>query len=125
MITVKEITKILKREKMQLKARFNEEDKFRVWIDHPFCAYPNEDGTECMSNKNCSIHHICSTDSDSIITSIMLCEPHHLEADCHNRSDKKYQSKLLRATLTYILTTDYNLTQKDLEFYISNKALYN
>jgi hypothetical protein len=47
------------------------------------------------------------------------------EADAHNVSDAQYQSKLLRATLTYILTTDYNLTQKDLEFYITNKALYN
>ena len=62
---------------MKLKSRFSEEDKAKYWIDHPFCAI-------CGSNQMCSLHHIYSTDSDDIKTSIMLCHRHHKMADGFN-----------------------------------------
>ena len=62
---------------MKLANRFNEEDKIRYWVDHQYCAI-------CKSNQNCSLHHICGTESASIYNSIMLCYRHHREADSHN-----------------------------------------
>jgi hypothetical protein len=103
---------------MQLKNRFKEEDKFRVWIDHQFCSI-------CNSNQNCSLHHILGTCSDSILNSSMLCHIHHKEADGHNVSDKEYQAPLLQYTMRQVLKTNYELTKKDIEFYKSNIDLYN
>jgi len=65
---------------MILKNRFSEEDKIRYWIDHPYCSI-------CLSNQNCSLHHIDGTTTDSIYSSIMLCHECHAEADGHNQSD--------------------------------------
>lgn len=102
---------------MLLKNRFREEDKIRVWVDHPFCAI-------CTSNQQCSLHHILGTVSDSILGSIMLCGAHHREADCHNVSDTEYQAPLLQYTMRQVLKSGYELTKKDTDFYTENEHLY-
>lgn len=64
---------------MRLANRFKDEDKQRIWGDHPFCAL-------CQSNDNCSVHHIYGTISSSIFNGIMLCHSCHKKADGHNQS---------------------------------------
>lgn len=103
---------------MLLKNRFKEEDWHRVWEDHKFCA-------ECGSNQNCSLHHIKSTESDSILNSIMLCHEHHKIADGHNQSDKKFISKYLKYTIRQALKNDYQFTENDVNFYKQNEGCYN
>ena len=102
---------------MHLKNRFDDADKQRVWIDHPFCAL-------CGSNEMCSLHHIKSTESDSILGSIMLCYLDHKIADGRNKSDKKFMAKCLQYTMRQVLKTNYELTPKDVDFYEKNKELY-
>ena len=78
---------------MKLRNRFSEEDKIRYWVNHQYCSL-------CMSNKNCSLHHIdgCKKDCHrSIYNSIMLCEDCHREADTHNTDSpisKEYRDNL-------------------------------
>ena len=103
---------------MLLKNRFKDIDKQRVWLDHQFCAL-------CYSNQQCSLHHIKSTESDSILNSIMLCFKCHKFADTRNVSDKEFMSKCLKYTIKQVLQTNYTLTEKDTDFYNNNKALYN
>ena len=103
---------------MRLANRFKEEDKLRVWSQHQYCAI-------CLSNQNCSLHHILGTSSDSILNSIMLCYEHHKEADGHNISDVEYQKPLLQYTIKLALKEGYEFNQNDLEFYKNNKKLYN
>lgn len=94
---------------MKLKNRFSEEDKMRAWIDHPYCAL-------CDSNQNCSLHHIDGTETDSILSSIMLCVTHHKEADGHNVSDEEYKTVLMRHSLPIVLNSGYVLTDKDYDY---------
>lgn len=103
---------------MKLANRFSEEDKIRVWVDHPFCAI-------CYSNQNCSLHHIKSTESDSILNSIMLCFEHHKYADGHNKSDTEFISWCLQYSVRQVLKSGYKLTPKDVAFYNSNLIYYN
>lgn len=94
---------------MQLKNRFSEVDKIRVWGDHPYCAI-------CLSNENCSIHHIDSTISDSILGGVMLCGSCHRIADGHNVSDEKFKERLTRLALKKVLTSGYKLQKNDYEY---------
>jgi len=102
---------------VKLANRFKDIDKQRIWLDHKFCAI-------CTSNQNCSIHHILGTVSDSILNGIMLCYEHHKEADCHNVSDREYQAPLLQYTMRQVLKQQYELTKKDVDFFSTNKHLY-
>ena len=102
---------------MQLKNRFKNEDKIRVWSQHQFCAL-------CGSNQNCSLHHILGTSSDSILNSIMLCYSHHKEADGHNVSDTAYQAPLLQYSIKQALKEEYKLIKRDIDFYQQHRHLY-
>jgi hypothetical protein len=94
---------------MELKNRFHEEDKARVWTYRPYCQ-------ECGSNRLCSLHHICGTISDSILNSIMLCNIHHKKADGHNVSDRKFQQRYIKMTLKIAKEEGYILVDRDKEF---------
>ena len=103
---------------MHLKNRFKDIDKQRVWLDTQYCVL-------CGSNEGCSLHHIKSTESDSILNSSMLCLTHHKHADGHNQSDTEFISSLLQITMKIVLRSGYTLTQKDIDFYNNNKKYYN
>lgn len=94
---------------MQLKNRFKEEDKIRVWSQRQYCQL-------CGSNAVCSLHHILGTESDSILNSIMLCHKCHKYADGHNVSDTLYQSSLINITLVIVKDEEYEFVQRDLDF---------
>jgi hypothetical protein len=102
---------------MKLLNRFKDIDKQRVWLDTPYCVL-------CGSNNMCSLHHIKSTESDSILNSSMLCHEHHKYADGHNQSDTEFISSLLQITIKIALRSGYELTKKDIEFYQQHKHLY-
>jgi len=94
---------------MQLKNRFREIDKHRFWDFHQFCAI-------CLSNKNCSLHHIDSTLTDSIYSSIMLCYDHHKEADGHNQSDEEYKIYLMKFSIPVLFRIEKPHKENDLKY---------
>jgi 5-methylcytosine-specific restriction endonuclease McrA len=94
---------------MKLQNRFKEDDKIRVWSQKQYCQ-------ECGSNQNCSLHHICGTESDSIINSIMLCYKCHKIADGHNVSDIKFQQRYINKTLVIIREECYEWVERDRVF---------
>jgi hypothetical protein len=101
---------------MRLSNRFSEEDKIVVWGDHPYCAYPN-----CMSNQNCSVHHIYGakgTFNNSICNSIMLCYKHHKLADGHNihAVGDPFRIMLLRIILIRLVRIKYRFKNRDERF---------
>jgi len=102
---------------MHLKNRFKNEDKMRVWLDHQYC-------TQCGSNNMCSIHHIKSTESSSILNSSMLCHSCHKTADGNNQSNTEFMARLLQQTMKIVLRSGYKLNEKDIAFYNQNKKLY-
>ena len=101
-----------KKNGMNLKNRFKEEDKIRYWIDHPYCAI-------CRSNENCSLHHIDGCKQiyhSSILNSIMLCYKHHREADGHNTDSPQsveFRRTLRQSTYDRLMHMDMRLTEKD------------
>lgn len=107
---------------MKLRNRFREEDKIRVWVDHPYCVI-------CGSNQNCSLHHIdgCKKSMHaSIYNSVMLCHRHHKEADTHNTespASQEYRQKLRDHTREHIEKQYYTNRPVDEEYnnyYTSN-----
>ena len=101
--------------------RFNEIDKARMWLDHPYCVL-------CGSNQQCSLHHILGCKlkiHSSILNSIMLCLKCHKNADGHNVSDREFQIPLLIYTLERAVKIDYPLSEHDLEFYNTFLPYYN
>ena len=99
---------------MKLKNNFKDEDKIRVWSDHPYCA-------KCGFNEGCALHHIDGRKSSSIFNSIMLCHKCHKEADGHNVSDEEYKRSLNMISLPIILKTDYKMSKVDREYLESIK----
>lgn len=88
---------------MQLKNRYSDEDKMRVWGDHPYCA-------RCSSNQMCSVHHVFGTESDDIRKSIMLCYNCHKYADTVNVrggvNGKEFREWALEYTKNWIEQND-------------------
>lgn len=102
---------------MQLQHRFEEEDKARVWVYHPYCAV-------CQSNQNCSLHHCygCKEKyTDSICNAVMLCERHHREADGHNihTTGDPFRINLLGIALRQIAKVGYEFKERDKMFLLS------
>lgn len=98
---------------MKLANRFKEEDKLRVWLDHPYCAL-------CGSNQGCALHHIDGTKSSSIYNGIMLCHDCHKKADSHNT-----QSPLSTAYRTKLRAIAYNRVKKSNHIDNQNDKDYN
>jgi len=99
---------------MQLQNRFKDEDKIRVWIDHPYSALSG-------SNQNCSLHHIysCSEDdTDSIYNGIMLDYEEHKEADTHNQFEMgdERRIKYLALAIRQIMRSGYINKPRDIRF---------
>jgi hypothetical protein len=94
---------------MRLANRFKEEDKISVWLYHPYCAI-------CNSNQGCALHHIDGTVTDSILSSIMLCDVCHIEADAHNVSDEEYKINLMTYSLPIIFKSNYQMKERDYKY---------
>jgi hypothetical protein len=106
---------ILKREtRMKLTNNFSNDTRNIFLYEHS-CFDCNR------SDRGLELHHIRGRISDSPLNAIPIC----MECHAHIGHTQEEESKYLKTALKFILTTDYKLTQKDLEFYISNKALYN
>lgn len=97
---------------MQLKNRFKEIDKMRVWLDHPYCVL-------CGSNQGCSLHHIdgCKNkEHGSIYNSSMLCTIHHKIADGHNTNSplsKEFRDNLRKITFAKVIRSNHINNQND------------
>ena len=72
----------------------------------------------CTSNKVLELHHILGRCSNSILNSILLCRK------CHENYASMDKAKLLQHTLRFLLREDYNMTEKDLRFYLKYKKYY-
>jgi hypothetical protein len=97
---------------MKLSNRFKEEDKIRVWVDHPYCAL-------CESNQGCALHHIDGTKSSSIYNGIMLCYNCHKIADSHNTQSQlstAYRSKLRVIAYNRVKKSDHIDNQNDKDY---------
>lgn len=107
---------------MKLKNDFKQEDKIRVWVDHPYCAMPN-----CHLNDNCSIHHILGRSSSSIYNGIMLCGMHHKWADTMNTGSEQnlnHYKLLLQIAARQVIKSNYKDKPEDEEFLIKNAKYY-
>ena len=99
---------------MHLKNRFKNEDKMRVWIDHPYSALSG-------SNKNCSLHHVygCEKDdTDSIYNAIMLDYEEHKSADNHNQFEMgdERRIKYISLAIKQIMRSGYVNQPRDIRF---------
>lgn len=81
---------------MQLKKRFSPYVKSLFASIQPCCQI-------CDSNDMCSVHHIFSTISSSMINGITLCFSCHRKADCYNKGttieSKEKRRHLLKITM--------------------------
>jgi len=75
----------------------------------------------CGMNNNLELHHILGTISNSALNASLLCHK------CHEKEDsggEYLKRKLLVGTLKFLISENYELTEKDLRFYIMNRRLY-
>ena len=103
---------------MKLANRFKNEDKLRVWCDHPYCAL-------CQSNQGCALHHIDGTVSSSIFNAIMLCHDCHKKADAHNTNSPlstAFRSELREIAYSMVVKSDHVITQNDQDYLIKYKT---
>ena len=103
---------------MKLSNRFTQEDKMRVWLDHPYCAL-------CSSNQGCALHHIDGTSSGSIYNGIMLCHTCHKVADTHNTNSPlsaEYRDKLRLIAYNRVTDSGYNNRAADDEYNALHKT---
>jgi len=94
---------------MKLSNRFKDEDKMRVWLDHPYCAL-------CSSNQGCALHHIDGTSSSSIYNGIMVCDKCHKICDTHNTNSSlstAYRKNPRDIAYTMVKKSDHKDTPND------------
>jgi hypothetical protein len=72
----------------------------------------------CNSNKCLELHHILGRCSNSILNSVLLCR------ECHQEYATLDKATLLQNTLRFLLREDYDMTEKDLRFYLKYKYYY-
>lgn len=73
------------------------------------------------SDRGLSLHHIRSRISDSPLNSYLICNDCHIV--CGHTQEE--ESKYLKQTIKWLLSQQYELTKKDIEFYTANQHLYN
>jgi hypothetical protein len=71
-------------------------------------------------NTPVELHHILGRVSNSPLNCYVICPKCHYD----HGIDKNKKSAWLVQTLKFLLREQYEFTQKDLLFYIENKALY-
>ena len=75
----------------------------------------------CGSNQDCELHHCLGRQgkyNNSILNSAMLCRK------CHEKYTTLSKPYLLQTTLKLILKEGYDLKERDVRFYKTNKKLY-
>ncbi len=74
----------------------------------------------CGSTSGIELHHILGRVSNSPMNCIPICNL------CHTNHgiDKNKKALFLDKTIRFLLKEQYEFTEKDLLFYLENKALY-
>lgn len=98
---------------MKLRRRFSETTKALFLLTY-HCF-------NCNLTKPRDPHHILSTESDSPLNCSPICIDCHAEEHRGKRLDK---SKLLIATIKYLVKIDYSFTENDIAFYENNQKYY-
>jgi 5-methylcytosine-specific restriction endonuclease McrA len=72
------------------------------------------------SDQGLELHHIRSRISNSPLNSYLICMV------CHSKigHTQEEEARYLQQTLRWLLSQQYELTQKDVDFYSENKKLY-
>lgn len=77
--------------------------------------------SECgRCDRPLELHHILGRVSNSALNSILLCSKCHKELPCQ----RGYKEKWLEYTIRFLLSKNYQLTEKDIKFFEENRKLY-